>query len=135
MNGIGEYLIELRIATRNACNFEHGKGSFVTLRTKVLYLLSLRPAQPPELMERLCMVKSNLAILCNKMSADGVIEKERNSDDKRVISYHITDKWRAELTETVRLIEEKFKGVLTSEKDVEDAKEKIAAVLDLLSFI
>ena len=135
MIGIGEYLIELRIATRNACNFEHGKGSFVTLRTKVLYLLSLRPAQPPELMERLCMVKSNLAILCNKMSADGVIEKERNSDDKRVISYHITDKGRAELTETVRLIEEKFKGVLTSEKDVEDAKEKIAAVLDLLSFI
>ena len=135
MNGIGEYLIELRIATRNACNFEHGKGSFVTLRTKVLYLLSLRPAQPPELMERLCMVKSNLAILCNKMSADGVIEKERNSDDKRVISYHITDKGRAELAETVRLIEEKYKGVLTSEKDVEDAKEKIAAVLDLLSFI
>lgn len=81
------------------------------------------------------MVKSNLALLCNKMVEDGVIVKVKNSDDKRVISYHITDKGTDELAKTITLIEDKFKGVFSSEKEYEDGLEKFGAILDLLSFI
>ncbi len=128
-------MIELRIATRSACNFAHGKGSFVTLRTKALYIISKKPCSPIDLMEKLCMVKSNLALLCNKMVADGVIVKVKNSEDKRVISYHITEKGENELERTTALIEEKFKGVFSSEKEYGEGLEKFDAILDLLSFI
>ncbi len=135
MDRIGEKLIELRIATRQACNFAHGKGSFVTLRTKALYLISQKPCSPLDLMEKLCMVKSNLALLCNKMVKDGVIVKVKNSDDKRVISYHITEKGEAELNRTLELIEKKFKGLFGSDKEYREGLDKFDVLLDLLSFI
>ena len=135
MKELGENLIELRIATRSACNFEQGKGCAVTLRTKTLFLLSKKPCSPPELMEQLCMVKSNLALLCNKMVKDGVIVKVKNSDDKRVISYYITEKGEKELAVTVKKIEEKFKGIFSNEKEYEVGMQKFRDLIDLLSFI
>lgn len=134
-NTLGKNLIELRIASRNACNFEQGKGSAVTLRIKALYLLSLKPCTPPELMEKLCMVKSNLALLCNKMVKDGVIVKVKNSDDRRVICYHITEKGDKELGTILHKIEEKFKGTFSSDAEYEKGVEKFNDLLDLLSFI
>lgn len=135
MENLGEKLMELRIATRSACNCEQGKGCFVTLREKVLFLVSRKPQSPPELMERLCMVKSNLALLCNKMVEDGAIVKVKNSEDKRVISYHITEKGERELQETLKLLENKFKGVFSDEKEYAAGVEKFDALLDLLSFL
>lgn len=135
MESMGKKLIELRIATRNACNLSHGRGSGVTLRLKILYLLDVAPRSPIELIEKLCMVKSNLAILCNKMTVDGVITKVKHAEDKRIISYNITDKGRSELYETLALLDEKFKGVLTSDKEFDNAVKVFDEVLDLLSFI
>lgn len=132
---MGKKLIELRIATRGACNVEHGRGSGVTLRTKILFLLSAGSRTPIELIEKLCMVKSNLAILCNKMIADGVIAKSKHSDDKRVISYSITDKGEGELKRTLDVLDEKFKGVLTTDKEFEVAGKVLDEAIDLLSFI
>ena len=81
------------------------------------------------------MVKSNLALLCNKMVKDGVIVKVKNSDDKRVISYYITEKGEKELAVTVKKIEEKFKGIFSSEKEYELGVQKFRDLIDLLSFI
>ena len=125
MYELGEKLIELRIATRGACNFERGKGCAVTLRTKALYLLSLKPRSPIDLMEQLCMVKSNLALLCNKLVEDGAV----------VISYHITEKGEKELAEVLEKLEEKFKGVFSNKKEYDEGVKKFADLLDLLSFI
>lgn len=135
MESMGKKLIELRIATRSACNFEHGRGSGVTLRTKILYLLDQGARSPIELIEKLCMVKSNLAILCNKMVEDGVIAKSKHAEDKRIISYNITDKGREELNRTLETLDEKFKGVLTTEKEFENAGKVLDEAVDLLSFI
>ncbi len=135
MYELGEKLIELRIATRGACNFERGKGCAVTLRTKALYLLSLKPRSPIDLMELLCMVKSNLALLCNKLVEDGAVVKVKNSEDKRVISYHITEKGEKELAEVLEKLEEKFKGVFSNKKEYDEGVKKFADLLDLLSFI
>ena len=91
MYELGEKLIELRIATRGACNFERGKGCAVTLRTKALYLLSLKPRSPIDLMEQLCMVKSNLALLCNKLVEDGAVVKVNDPAVREAMGY--TDKF------------------------------------------
>ena len=135
MNSISEKLIELRIATRYACNSDNRKGGTVSLRTKLLYLLSLRPHTPTELMTKLCMVKSNLAILCNKAAESGLISKQKTSADKRVIAYEITPKGKDELNDTLNSLENEFKRILTSEKEYNESIGNIDAVLNLLSFL
>ena len=135
MNSISEKLIELRIATRYACNADAAKGSAVTLKTKLLYLLSKKPHTPPELMSRLCMVKSNLAILCNKAISEELIEKQKLETDKRIVCYSITPKGKNLLNETLSILENEFKRILTSHKEYNDGIDKIDAVLHLLSFL
>lgn len=131
----GELLIELNMALRGACGSAGERGDPITLRIKALYLLSEKPMTPIELMDRLCMVKSNLAIMCNKMTADGEIEKSHASADKRIVTYSITDKGMRVLGETVKSLEERFKGILTTEKEYDEGIEKFNSLLDLLSFI
>ncbi len=131
----GELLIELNMALRGACESVSGRGDPITLRVKALYLLSEKPRTPIELMDRLCMVKSNLALLCNRMTEGGEIEKMHSSPDKRVVTYTITEKGMRTLGETVKLLEEKFKGILTTEKEYDEGIEKFNSILDLLSFI
>lgn len=131
----GELLIELNMALRSACGSADGRGDPITLRIKALYLLSEKPRTPIELMDRLCMVKSNLAVMCNKMAEDGEIEKTHSSHDKRIVTYTITDKGMHSLTETVKMLEEKFKGILTTEKEYNEGIGRFDSILDLLSFI
>ena len=67
----GELLIELNMASRSACDLSASDAEPLTLRVKLLYLLSSGPLTPVELMNRLCMVKSNLALLTAKMVNSG----------------------------------------------------------------
>ncbi len=134
MSELAEKLIELRIASRRACSIG-GRGNFVTLRTKALYLLSKGPLSPPELMDRLCMVKSNLAPLCNGLAKDGLIEKLRGNNDRRSITYRITAKGKAELAGAESALEGRFRGIATNGEETEKAAETFDSVLDLLSFI
>ena len=131
----GELLIELNMALRGACESAGERGDPITLRIKALYLLSEKPRTPIELMDRLCMVKSNLALMCNRMTEDGEIEKAHSSEDKRAVTYTITEKGMRTLGNTVKLLEDKFKGILTTEKEYDEGIEKFNSVLDLLSFI
>ncbi len=134
MNELVDKLIDLRIASRKACSIG-GKGNYVTLKIKALYLLSKEPLSPPDLMDRLCMVKSNLAPLCNGLCKDGLIEKLHGARDRRSIIYRITPKGRTELAKVERSLESKFKGIATDETEVNKAAESFDSILDLLSFI
>lgn len=135
MNSIGEKLIELRIATRYACSIDGSNGAAVTLKTKLLYLLSQKPRTPLELMSRLCMVKSNLAILCNKAVKGELITKEKLDSDRRVVCYRLTPKGRDELNKTLNVIENEFKRILKSQQEYNESIDKIDAVIHLLSFL
>lgn len=134
MNSIGEKLIELRIATRYACYADKAAAA-VTLRTKLLYLLSQKSQTPPELMTKLCMVKSNLAILCSKAESEELIVKRKLESDRRVVSYSITPKGRNELNKILNALENEFKRILTTEKEYNEGITRIDAVLHLLSFL
>ncbi len=81
------------------------------------------------------MVKSNLALLAGKMVDDGAAEKLRGSEDRRVISYRITERGEAELAEALTKLEEKFKGIFSNEKERGEGIKKFDDLLDLLSFI
>ena len=131
----GELLIELNMASRSACDLSASDAEPLTLRVKLLYLLSSGSLTPAELMDKLCMVKSNLALLTAKMQKDGELTKSRRTGDRRAVVYTITDKGMEVLKHTVVALENKFKGILTSEKEYDEGVGKFEAVLDLLSFL
>ena len=131
----GELLIELNMASRSACDLSASDAEPLTLRVKLLYLLSSGPLTPAELMNKLCMVKSNLALLTAKMQKDGELTKSRRTGDRRAVVYTITDKGMEVLKRTVIALENKFKWILTSEKEYDEGVGKFEAVLDLLSFL
>ena len=131
----GELLIELNMASRSACDLSASDAEPLTLRVKLLYLLSSGPLTPVELMNRLCMVKSNLALLTAKMVKDGEITKSRRQNDKRTVLFAITDRGMEILKSTVVALENRFKGILTDEKEYDEGVSKFKAVLDLLSFL
>ena len=131
----GELLIELNIASRSACDLSGAHAEPLTLRVKLLYLLSGGPLSPAELMDRLCMVKSNLALLTGKMQRDGELTKTRRPEDRRAVVYAITEKGMEVLKRTVIALEDKFKGILTNEKEYDEGVSKFGAVLHLLSFL
>ncbi|MBP5592605.1 MAG: MarR family transcriptional regulator [Clostridia bacterium] len=134
MNEMVEKLVELRIASRHACSIG-GRGNYVTLKVKALYLLSKEPLSPPDLMDKLCMVKSNLAPLCNSLVKDGLIEKLRGKNDRRSITYRITEKGRAKLAGVEKSLESKFNGIADNEEDIEKTLTIFNNMLDLLSFV
>lgn len=131
----GELLIELNIAARSACDVSAADAEPLTLRIKLLYLISQGPLTPAELMSKLCMVKSNLALLTARMQKDGELIKERRSKDKRAVVYSITEKGMDVLKRTVVALEDKFKGLLTTEKEYDECVGKFDAMLDMLSFL
>ena len=81
------------------------------------------------------MVKSNLALLTGKMQRDGELTKTRRPEDRRAVVYAITEKGMEVLKRTVIALEDKFKGILTNEKEYDEGVSKFGAVLDLLSFL
>lgn len=135
MRSISEKLIALKIATRYACNIDATSGSIVNLRVKLLYLLSVKPHTPQELIGKLCMAKSNLALLCGKAVKDGLIIKLKPVEDKRAVCYNITQKGRTLLNTTLGRIEDEFRRILTTEQEYNDSIKKIDEVLHLLSFL
>ena len=131
----GELLIELNIAARSACDLTATDAEPLTLRVRLLYLLSTGPMTPAELMNKLCMVKSNLALLTAKMQRNGELTKTRRQNDRRAVVYNITERGMDVLKRTVIALEDKFKGILTTEKEYDEGVSKFDAVLDLLSFL
>ena len=131
----GELLIELDMATRRACDLSFSDAEPLTLRIRLLYMLSGGPKKPAELMDGLCMVKSNLALLTAKMARAGEISKTRGRTDGRSVVFSITERGMDVLKRTVVALEDKFKGILTDEKEYDEGVNKFGQLLDLLSFL
>ena len=135
---IADKLVELKILLRRACMCENAgvnKKSTIHLRTKVLYLLKERPVKASELIGTLSVAKPNVTALTNGLAADGLITKERSSNDRREITLTITEAGSAFLRERLDIIESGFKNILTSEEEYSAAEEDIDAVINLLSFL
>lgn len=76
-------------------NFEYllkgaGTDKF-DIKLKVLHLIDKNEhATPNLLIDKLGMARSNLAIMCNKLVKNGLIEKHKESLNKKEIFYTIT---------------------------------------------
>lgn len=101
-----ESIIELKLlADRLAEGIGRNAGIF-QVKHQILFVISRnKQTAPKELIERLNIAKSNLALACNALIREGLIEKSKDEDNKKEIFYTITESGLKELKEKYRSIE------------------------------
>lgn len=116
---MAEKLVELRIATRGAtmCESLNGKSkNTLSLKTKILFLLKDKSLPPIEIMTALHLAKTNLALLASEMAREGLITKEKQQFDKRVVHYSITMLGKEYLDARLSAIESALAKAFTGEE-------------------
>jgi len=126
----------LRIILQKICDGfdtkEANKRSFLTARLKVLFLLSeQKEVSPGYLIEKLGIAKSNLALLCSAMVNEGLITSSKNQEDKRNITYFITEKGNIELDVFLDDMEKELADVIISDKEYRLLERKLDEILDI----
>lgn len=110
---ISEEILDLLIGFEYL--LESQSGEKFDIKHKVLHLVSKREKTNPNyLVEVLCIARSNLAIICNNLIKNGLLEKHREKNSKKEIYYCITE-------EGLKVITEKFKN---SEKTLDKLRNK-----------
>lgn len=134
---LSEKLVELRIATRGAtmCESVNGKPkNTLSLKTKILFLLKDKSLPPVDIMTTLRLAKTNLAFLTTEMAKEGLITKDKQSRDKRIIYYSITDEGKKYLKARLDIIEASLKKAF-SDEEYKKAFAALDEAVNVLSFI
>ena len=122
MNNISEQLLTTIINLEYL--LEGQSGEKFDIKHKLLHLISKKEkATPNYLIEILHMARSNLAICCNGLVKQGLIEKNKEPENKKEIFYTITEKGKEELNNKLNKTEESFNKIRNKNKIVKLASE------------
>ena len=99
-------IVELKLlANRIAEGSGKGAGVF-TVKYQLLYLIASNgETSPQELIQKLNMAKSNLALIAKKMINEGLIVSKKEAGNNKQIYYMITEKGQKELAIKMKAIE------------------------------
>ena len=107
---ICDQLIDLRILLTQRCDGfslkDSSKNSILSTRIKILHLLDSRDMTPAELIDNVCIARSNLANILKCMIKDNVVDSYKNVDNGKNIYYKITQDGTTEL--------KKYKDIMLS---------------------
>lgn len=134
---LSEKLVELRIATRGAtmCESVNGKPkNTLSLKTKILFLLKDKSLPPIDIMTALHLAKTNLALLAGEMAREGLITKDKQQYDKRVVYYSITDLGKNYLNARLSAIEASLLKAFPGE-EYDKAFKTLNDAVNILSFL
>ena len=100
---------------------EVNKNAVMTAKFKVLLILSQEEKVAPTVLKQsVWLAKSNVALLCNKLRDEGLIEKYKDSFDNRAIYYSITDAGLAELNKNLAQMNKNFKNELEYKNNLDE---------------
>ena len=130
-------LIELRILLQKVCDGFDADGaskhSILTMRHKVLFLLDEMGALSPAYMiENLGIAKSNLALLCKGLIEERLIVSKKCIDDKRSITYEITEKGQNELNAFLYTMKQDNINLFRNEKERKTIERKLTDVIEYI---
>ncbi len=127
-----ETILELKLlADRMAEGVGENAGLF-SVKYQILFLVSKnRGCSPKELIERLNLAKSNLALACNSLVEEGLLEKRKDDGNKKEVFYYITKNGEKELDERMQPIE----LIYESAKKPKEVFLKIAKIDEILKSI
>ena len=106
----------------------------LSLKTKILFLLKDRSLPPVDIMSVLHLAKTNLALLTGEMAQEGLITKDKQKHDKRIIYYSITDEGRNYLNARLETIEATLAKAFKDE-EYDKAYDALSEAVDVLSFL
>lgn len=132
MGNLADRIIRLVLYTRKASMTASGTFG---LQERLLFCLKDAPQPPRELLDTLCMTKSNLALLAKKCIAEELIVKTKPADDRRTLYYALTEKGRDALKRLTDEIERKFDKVLTTSSERQTCQGDMDSVIELLSYL
>ena len=99
--GLTDEIITLRIMLMKVCDGfsikDSSKNSMLSNRIKILHILDDKDCTPEQLIDYLCMAKSNLANLLKSMIKDNVVLGYKNLDNSKNMYYRITEQGKEEL--------------------------------------
>lgn len=131
---VSDDILALRIMLTHLCDgfsFENSNKSLVlSTRTKILYLLKEKDLTPIELINALCIAKSNLANLLKVMIQDGVVVSYKNLNNSKNIIYQITPQGLTELNEYVDSMMQLFNSKCKAPN--EELSKSLTEIINLL---
>ena len=124
-NTFAENIIELKIiADRLVQGVGKNAGTF-SVKYQILFLVEKKGVNSPKgLIEELGIAKSNLALACNSLVNEGLLEKSSEDGNKKKIYYKVTEIGKLELykkCEPIDLIAE-----ISKNKTIEQKSKKLA---------
>ena len=78
------------------------------------------------------LAKSNLAILCNSLVKDGLIQKTKDEFDSRSIFYNITESGSQFLNSVLAQMKKNFEGELAYKNNLRQINSSVEDLLDLV---
>lgn len=131
-------LINLRILLEKICDGfdakDANKKSVLTMKHKVLFALYENgETSPSYLINKLCIAKSNLALLCKGLQEEGLITSQKNESDKRNITYKLTNKGENYLNKFLQTMSQENDYLTKNEKEVKIIEKKLDDVINFLN--
>ena len=83
-------------------------------------------------MIKICIAKTNLALITKEMASEGLIEKSKGSLDRREVTYTITQKGKDYLASRLCSVENELTRKFVSEDEYADAIDTIIRAITLL---
>ncbi len=114
-------------------DFLYTKKINLTIKDKILILLTEKSLSPFELIKILSVAKTNLALICQDLIKDGLIKKEKDLIDKRNIIYSLTDVGRERAINIALNINKQINMKIEFKNNNEQINNKVKELLQLLS--
>ena len=128
-------ILDLAIRLENLCEGfdETNKSAILTSKIKILFELSKKDVVTPStLKNNVGLAKSNIAILCNSLAKEGLIEKKKDKFDTREILYSLTDSGREHLAEYLKKAQKNFEGQLAYKDNMEQIDTEVQNLYELV---
>ena len=128
-------ILSLAIRLENLCEGfdETNKSAVLTSKIKVLLEISKADSVTPNILKtNVGLAKSNIAILCNALTKESLIKKNKDSADTREITYSITEKGLDELDKFLSKAKKNFEGRLAYKNNMKQIDESVENLLGLV---
>ncbi|GEM_PF-2743793 len=114
-NDFAKNMLMLNILSQSACESQENEASkknFLSTDTKIMFLIdSYERISPSFLTQRLKIAKSNIALMCKKLVANGYIAQNQDLKDKRIVYYSLTNLGKDYLNEKLSEIQNNLEAV------------------------
>lgn len=104
----------------------------LTIKDKFLIFLKNGAKSPASLIEFLGVAKTNLALISIDLINGGFIQKQKDSQDKRLINYSLTEKGSLKADQVVQSIQENLQNSLEYKNKNEEINLLVEKLIKLL---